>query len=182
VSEKLFAADSACALAILETCHGDAGGDAVWRITLRGLDKLLDDLGFSLAGKLAIAGAARDSFGAEFGMDTAMQKRLGDKFRTHRADITDLLGVPDGAVDHTYAPAIAAIAERSRRLAPIAAELHALANAGKLTRSIEDLAHSYLHMAVNRMIRTAPRAHEVVLYDLLRRHYDGLAARQRKAG
>jgi hypothetical protein len=44
-------------------------------------------------------------------------------------------------------------------------------------RSVTQLVHSYLHMHVNRMIRTAQRMHELVLYDLLRRHYDAVLAR-----
>ncbi len=176
LAEQLFCADSDAALAIIGACEGDAGTDAMWRLAFAGVDKLLDDLGLSLAEKLALATAARDAFGAEHGITTAFQKQLGDKYRRHSKELAALLAAaPDG--DHLYAPAIAAFAVRSQRLRPLGQRLRALVSAGKLTKSLDDLVHSYVHMHVNRMIRSSQRAHELVLYDLLRRHYDGLVAR-----
>lgn len=75
---------------------------------------------------------------------------------------------------------LAGFAARSARLRPIGDELRALEAAGRLTQPLAELAHSYLHMHVNRMIRSAPRLHEVVLHDLLRRHHEGVVARQRQ--
>jgi thiopeptide-type bacteriocin biosynthesis protein len=179
LAEQLFAADSAAVLAIVEASSGDAGADAAWRLCLRGIDRLLADLGFDLAARLAIMTRARDEFGAEVGMDTAFQKRLGDKFRAHRAEIAELLAAPDDAPDHPFAPGLAALAARSAANAPIAAELRRRASA--LTVPLERLAPSYVHMHANRMLSAQARMQEVVLYDLLRRHYDGEAARARKA-
>ena len=53
LAERLFCADSACAIDILGMLDGDAGNDARWRLALRGIDQLLDDLGFDLAARLA---------------------------------------------------------------------------------------------------------------------------------
>ena len=178
LAEQLFEADSAAVLAIVEASGGDAGADAAWRLCLRGIDRLLGDLGFDLATKLAILTRMRDELGAEVGMDTAFQKRLGEKFRTHKAEIAALLAAPDDAPDHPFAPGLAALAARSRANAPIAAELRARAAA--LTAPLERLAPSYVHMHANRMLSAQARMQEVVLYDLLRRHYDGEAARARK--
>jgi thiopeptide-type bacteriocin biosynthesis protein len=69
------------------------------------------------------------------------------------------------------------IAERSRVQAPLAAHLRTLEGEGKLRSPVLELVHSFIHMHVNRMIRSAARMHELVLYDLLRRHYDGMIAR-----
>jgi thiopeptide-type bacteriocin biosynthesis protein len=110
-------------------------------------------------------------------MDTALQKRLGDKFRKHGKELASLLAASADDPDHDYAPGLVAFAARSQRLRPLAQRLRTLASAGALTQSIETLVHSYVHMHVNRMIRSSQRAHELVLYDLLRRHYDGLVAR-----
>ena len=46
---------------------------------------------------------------------------------------------------------------------------------------IADLAPSFIHMHVNRMIRSAARAHELVLYDFHQLH-ESRAARARKGG
>lgn len=179
LAEQLFAADSDAALAIIRACEGDAGADAAWRVTLRGIDQLMDDLGFSLADKHRTITAARDAFGAEFGMDTAFQKRLGEKYRTHGKELAALLAAAPDA-DHPFSPALDAFARRSEQVRPIAAQLRVLAEEGGLDQSLESLASSYIHMHVNRMIRSAARAHELVLYDLLRRHYDGQLARAKQ--
>jgi thiopeptide-type bacteriocin biosynthesis protein len=178
-AEHLFHADSECALAILESLEGDAGAEAAWRLALRGMDRMLDDLGFSLTDKLAIATAARDDFGRELGIDTAFQKRLGNKYRTHRNEIAVLLDTPDDDPDHPFGPAFQIFAGRSATLRPLGQHLRELAAADRLSQSLTQLAHSYLHMHVNRMIRSSQRFHELVLYDLLRRHYDGVLARHR---
>ncbi len=177
LAEQLFCADSDAALAIVGACEGDAGADAMWRLAVRGCDQLLDDLGLSLTDKRAVMTAARDAFGAEHGMDTALQKRLGDKFRKHGKELAALLAAPADDPDHAYAPGLAAFALRSQRVRPLAQRLRTLLAAGALTQSLDALVHSYIHMHVNRMVRSAQRAHELVLYDLLRRHYDGLVAR-----
>ena len=71
---------------------------------------------------------------------------------------------------------------RSERLAPLCAELRARAAAGRLNQSLADLAPSFIHMHVNRMIRSAARAHELVLYDFLFQLHESRAARARKGG
>ena len=44
------------------------------------------------------------------------------------------------------------------------------------------MAASFVHMHVNRLIRSAQRAHEMVLYDFLHLLYESREARQRKGG
>jgi hypothetical protein len=63
-------------------------------------------------------------------------------------------------------------------LAPAAQELRAAAGAGRLSAGIPELAMSLAHMHVNRMLRSAQRAQELVLYELLGRAYSSQAARR----
>lgn len=79
------------------------------------------------------------------------------------------------------AAALEVLRGRSERSAPWVRELRARESAGSLTQPVEQLADSYMHMHVNRMLRTAARAQEFVLYDLLHRLYESRAARQRRA-
>jgi lantibiotic biosynthesis protein len=62
---------------------------------------------------------------------------------------------------------------------PLVAQLDALAAAGTLASSRAELADSLVHMHVNRMMRSHQRQHEFVIYDLLKRHYEGLIARSK---
>ncbi len=165
LGEALFAADSEAVLAIVDDTAGDRGAQARWRLAACGLDLLMADLGLDLPARLALTTSLRDSFGAEMGMDTAFQRRLGDKFRTVRVELAAMIaGEPHPA-----------FVERSHKLAPIAAALRT----APLERTRMDLVGSYLHMHVNRMLASLQRRQELVLYDFLRRHYDGVRARAR---
>jgi thiopeptide-type bacteriocin biosynthesis protein len=178
LAERLFWADSACVVDILGMLDGDAGNDARWRLALRGIDQLLDDLGFDLATRLAIMRRVRDGFAREHRVETSVgfQRGLGDKYRKERAPLATLLDRAHDA-DSDLAPGLERIAARSAANAPILAELRAAEQRGQLTAPIVELVPSYIHMHVNRLIRSAQRAHELVLYDLLVRLYESQAAR-----
>ena len=77
---------------------------------------------------------------------------------------------------HPLAPGLDLLTRRSAAIAPIAAELHRLARAGRLTQTMPRLAMSYVHMFANRLLRTSALAQELVIYDLLAR-----LARERRA-
>ena len=176
--ERLFHADSEAVLAIVELLEGDAGADARWRLALYGIDRLLDDLGLDLEGKRALMGRMRASFAREFAVDTAFEKQLGERFRRERAALSVLLAPAIGA-DHPLAPGVEIFAERSRRQTAVAADLRAAERAGRLTAPVDQLAWSLAHMHANRMLRSAARAQELVIYDFLLRHYESQAARRK---
>jgi thiopeptide-type bacteriocin biosynthesis protein len=178
LAERLFCADSACVLDILGMLAGDAGIDARWRLALRGIDQLFDDLGFDLAGRLAIMRHTRDGFAREHRVEDAVgfQRGLGDKYRKERGALESLLDHARDA-EGDLAPGLERFAARSAANAPIIAELRAAEQRGALAVSLTDLTPSYIHMHVNRLIRSAQRAHELVLYDLLTRLYESRVAR-----
>jgi thiopeptide-type bacteriocin biosynthesis protein len=181
LAEQLFAADSEAVLQIVEASSGDEGAEAAWRLTLRGLDRLLGDLGLDTIARRDMMTRARDGFGAEQNMNTALQKQLGEKYRAYKDEIAALLAAADDDEDHPYSPGLAAFAQRSAASAAACAELRRRDAEGMLTSSVGELAHSFAHMHVNRMLTNSARAQELVLYDLLRRHYDGVVARARAA-
>jgi thiopeptide-type bacteriocin biosynthesis protein len=74
------------------------------------------------------------------------------------------------------------LSRRSALNAPIVDELLELERGGRLNQTLGELAPSYIHMHVNRIIRSAQRAHEMVLYDFLYLLYESRSARERKSG
>jgi thiopeptide-type bacteriocin biosynthesis protein len=177
LSERLFQADSDAALAIVELLAGDGAADARWRLALRGMDQLLADLGYDLAGKLRILRGCRDGFGREFGVSGPVEKQLGDKFRKQRAELEALLDVTKDA-DSALAEAFPAFTRRSLALAPVAAALRDATT--PLAVPLDQLAGSYLHMHANRLLRSAARPQELVIYDFLVRLYESRVARAKK--
>ena len=176
-AERIFHADSQAVADILRLLPGDAGADVRWRVALCGIDQLFGDLGLGLARKLAIARGARRGYGREFGADGAFQHAVGARFRRERASLELML---DGPADP--APAIAgclqALSRRSAAVAMAATQIRELATTspGSAT-GLEEVAVSLAHMHVNRLLRSAQRAQELVLYEMLDRLYVSRAAR-----
>jgi thiopeptide-type bacteriocin biosynthesis protein len=179
LAERLFQVDSDAALAILGMLEGDEGADVRWRLTLRGIDALLADLGLDAEAKMRVMGRLREGYSREFGGGKGLRVQLDQRFRQEWRSLIPLLD-PAGDEASELAPALAVLRQRSERLAPVVAGLRELEQAGRLNSPLADLAPSYVHMHVNRMIRSAARAHELVLYDFLHQIYESRAARERK--
>lgn len=176
LAEQLFQADSEAALAIVAACAGDSGADVRWRLCLLGMDRLLDDLGFDREAKQTFCQRARCAFQNEFHANSNLRRQLGEKYRQERQALAWLLD-PDRQENHALAWGGQLLQQRSRQLQPIIAHLlHAEAQ-GQLAAPLREIARSYLHMHANRLLRSLQRQQELVLYDLLARHYEALAAR-----
>jgi thiopeptide-type bacteriocin biosynthesis protein len=177
LAEQVFAADSDVVLTIMEPLWGDAGLDLRWRLALRGIDLLFDDLGLTLPEKRSVTRGAREGFGREFGIDAAFRSRVSRRYRAQRTDLEAVLD-PGQTPPGPLAPGLAALRRRSLRLSPVMAELRRLDAAGQLSTPLTDIARSYAHMHVNRLLRSAHRAQELVLYELLERAYSTQAGRR----
>jgi thiopeptide-type bacteriocin biosynthesis protein len=180
-SERLFMVDSEAVVAVLAMLDGDEGADARWRLALYGTDQLLGDLGLDPAAKLAVMGDLRTTFAQEFAGGSDLKPiriQLDQRLRGERKSLDTLLYASDA--EHPLAPGLEVFAQRSEHLAPIVAELAAREKAGELTAPLLQIAPSYVHMHVNRIIRSAGRAHEMVIYDFLYQLYQSRSAREKK--
>jgi len=175
-SESIFHADSEAVMEIMRQLPGDAGAELRWRIGLRGIDQLLGDLGLTLAGKRDLARAARQGYGRELGAGAAFQHAISARFRKERPSLEPLLGGTAGpAMPDEVAGCLRALECRSAAIAEPARQLRALAGSGP---GLQALAMSLAHMHVNRLLRSAQRAQELVLYEMLDRLYTSRAARE----
>jgi thiopeptide-type bacteriocin biosynthesis protein len=109
-------------------------------------------------------------------VDGEFKHAVSERFRAERPRLEPLLNSAQDPPPELRA-AVHAVDRRSATIAPATAELRRLAAAGQLTTSITDLAMSYAHMHVNRLLRSAQRAQELVLYELLARLYSSRAGR-----
>jgi lantibiotic biosynthesis protein len=175
LAEQVFAADSEAVLRIVAALSGDAGLDLRWRLAMLGIDLLFEDLGLSLEEKRSVARRSREGFAREFRIDGGFRNEVGKRYRAERASLETLLG--GGEAAPPLAGGAEALRARSLRLAPVTAELRRCAAAGHVSQPMTDLAASYAHMHVNRLVRSAQRVHELVLYELLDRAYSSQAGR-----
>jgi lantibiotic biosynthesis protein len=177
LAERVFHADSETVLDVVRQLPGDAGAELRWRVALRGIDLLFDDLGLTLDQKRAISRRARRGYGSEFGANGDFSREVSRRYRQERASVEALLD-PHRDPPPELAASLRALHQRSTALAPVTQELRALADAGRLSVDLPELAMSLAHMHVNRMLRSAQRAQELVLYELLDRAYSSQAARR----
>jgi thiopeptide-type bacteriocin biosynthesis protein len=109
--------------------------------------------------------------------DKALRLQLDQKLRGAQRELAPLLA--GGAATDALAPALAPFERRTRDLAPLAAAMARLEAEGRLTAPVREMAPSFVHMHVNRLIRSAARAHEMVLYDFLHQLFTSREARQK---
>ena len=176
LAEEIFAADSDAALALVSRLAGDAGLDVRWRITLWGMDRLLRDLGLDLAARQQVIVRARATLGRKLGVDAALERALGARYRQERLALEALVA-PALSEDHPLAGAAEIFAERSVRVAAGAAALRQASAEGKLSASMTALAGDFVHLHANRMLRGVSSRQELVIYDLLARLYQSRQAR-----
>jgi thiopeptide-type bacteriocin biosynthesis protein len=165
VAEEIFHADSDAVVELLSALEDQ---NHRWRMALLGMDSLLTDLRLELEAKERIARRLRDAFGKEHRIDTRFREKLGQRFRDER----------EGLERFFDATRPEALRRRAERLTPLADRLQALEQDGRLTESVETLAESFLHMHANRLLRSAHRRQELVLYDFLARLYRAQLARR----
>jgi thiopeptide-type bacteriocin biosynthesis protein len=178
LAERLFAADSTAALALLSLLTEDAAGNVRWRLALLSVARLLADLKLSpRLARTAVAGW-RDDLAREGATRSGWPTRtqLGEIARRQRSAIDGLQKPLELASDPVIARAMVILDERSAVLSAWEAELCALEREGALGWPRLELARSYVHMAVNRLLLSDHLAQEAVVYDLLDRAYAAAAA------
>jgi thiopeptide-type bacteriocin biosynthesis protein len=142
-----------------------------------GLDQLLADCGFDDQAKRAAVERWRDSFQRDFKIDAPGKKQLSDKFRKERQKLESLFdALPQSSGEWQFARN--ALARRSVIVSEAVRKLRMLAAEGKLEADVADLAMSFSHMHINRLMRSSQRAHELVLYDFLFQIYGSRMARK----
>jgi lantibiotic biosynthesis protein len=174
--ESIFEADSDAVLDIIALLSGDEGMDARWRLTLRGSDMLLDDLGLSWDERRKAMRSLRDAYRIEHRVDATLRRQVGERFRRESASLVDLVRRSNDAASD-LSPGLDVLAARSARIRPLGEELRALGDAGRLVTPLPDIARSLVHMHANRLLRSAQRAQELVIYDFLDRVYTSIAER-----
>lgn len=175
--EEWFEADSDTVLALLPLLRAVGALDLRWRLALVAMRDSLDVLGLVPEEQILLLARSRDGFARGAGDGPALETSLAKKYRAERAAIERLLV---GSAPVEFAPALASLAERREKLTKPAKTLAEARARGSLLGELGDLAGSLLHMDINRLLRSAQNAHEVVLYDLLRRHLQATSGRSRK--
>jgi thiopeptide-type bacteriocin biosynthesis protein len=173
LAERLFAADSAAALAMVSEYGGTTHADQRALLTMAGIDRLFADFGLGPAERVELlASWAPDS--------TEFHRQQGEAYRRLRESLQSVLD--GGGVHPELRPGLEAIARRSIELVPVIATLHEALSSGAVEATTEQLLLSYTHMFVNRVEAVEPARVEARYYDFIRRtHVAGLARARARA-
>lgn len=170
IAERLFHVDSDVVLELLETLSGKDGGER-WRAALVGIDALLADAGLGPSEREMLVRETRTAYTKDFRVASGFRPKVAERFRNERRTLEALLDSSEST------PWQESFCRRSERLAPIFAQLRAHEGAGRLSSPLTNLLPSYAHMHANRLLRSAHRRQELVLYEFLARLYHSRVVR-----
>jgi thiopeptide-type bacteriocin biosynthesis protein len=177
LSETMFHGDSEAVLAMIESCPAALIEETRWQLALAGVDRLLSDFELDLSAKAEFAAQRCEGFRNEFGLTDQVRVQLNKKFRDARTSVAnavayrlrDFEGEPSRSLER-----------RSRVCRDVFRRLRDLDET--LSTRPKELLVSYAHMFFNRLFPTAQREQEMVVYELLSRHYSSAIAKKRAAG
>ncbi len=166
LAEKLFYHESKMIVNLLDAIGGDEGEQIRWLFGIRALDTMLSNVGFSEDEKLEFMERLKTSFGLEFGMNKHLKKQLDKKFREYRDNISFIMELKEEEGSE-YNVLLELLDQKTRESSPVIKQL--ITSLDK--RTLHNYVGSYAHMLMNRLFRSKNRLHEMVVYDLLYRHY-----------
>lgn len=164
-SEHLFCIDSRMYLEFLHQTDGDEREELKWLWGLRNIDRLLHAAGLNTTAKQMLIEKARNRFAEEFSMDRNLKSQIDRRYRFCRKKIEEFM-----AGSHTLLHIMTAYELQLQNL------WQEVCGMVKDESVREDILISHIHMAVNRLISSGQRLHELMMYDFLSRHYTSLAA------
>lgn len=172
LAEQIFCADS---IAVAEALHSKLFSNDEhnrWLYAIASIDRLLYDFEFNMEDKKSLLLELSRSYGKEFGKNKDLAKQLSAKYRQHRENINGLLSGESEHVIHEVLDKRSLLAEDAVK------KLLKMYKQGQMSVSKNDLLSSLIHMSMNRIFRNNNRLHEMVIYDLLFRHYKSALARK----
>lgn len=176
LAEDIFFADSEAVLKVLQTLRSEKRSEPRWQIALLGTDMLLSDFHFNMEAKVKLMEHLRAKYHGEFQVGASVKQSFAETFRADRRRLESLL---DSGSDRNQQLKLVrhALELRSTKVTQAGDTLDLLAQRGTLHADMWELARSFVHMHINRLLCVSPRQHECILYDFLFRLYDGQLAR-----
>jgi len=165
-SETLFFHESKMISEFLDLIDGDEGEELRWLFGVRAIDSLLGDFKFTEDDKLKLLENLHIGFGNEFGMNRFLKKQLEKKFRVEKDKMKTFLDFKTETAGD-YKPLLEILERKSKNTLTTVSTI--LDDIKEVT--LNNLMGSYIHMLMNRLFRSKNRLHEMVVYDLLYRHY-----------
>lgn len=176
LSEAVFEADSDAALQVLAATASPEGAADRWQAAMYGMESYLNAFGFDARKKIALLSRSRRGFLDEMHAPRWYEHRLGERFRKFRPILSGIHDRRDEPRQQSH-PWASAMRRHRKAVEALVADVMRAASSGGI--DVEVLATSYMHMHVNRMLRSSQKLQEGILYDFLIRLLESDEARSR---
>ncbi len=172
-TESLFQVDSRYTIEMLQLIARYGNEDHKWKIGLKSIDAYLHLFDSGVAARMALIKSMSDAFRQEYRFNPKNMRVLNDFYRNKRKIVENILQGTDE--DPLMQQLFILLRKRDKQLSGIARTIKALCSKHGLDH--KDYVGSYIHMHINRLIPASNRLHELLLYDYVRRLYEGTLAR-----
>ncbi|NQT77426.1 MAG: hypothetical protein HQ565_06905 [Bacteroidetes bacterium] len=169
LAEQLFYLDTSAFMELINEQRESKDENERWLFAILAIDSFLQDFNISLEEKKDLLLELNRSFGKEFGKDKQLARQLSEKFRNFRERINTLLIEGEDAEHKIYLKDI--LRRRTSSGQKYVNTILDHYRRGEAEVPLKDFLSSLIHMSMNRIFRSSPRMHEMVVYDLLFRHY-----------
>ena len=171
--EKLFRHDSEMVTDMLSTIEYLPEKETYrWLFSLKDIDTMLSDFGYSLEERHTLAKSLADGFGKEFNINESTIQQFSNIYRTSKNNIFKFMHGDDEQSGGLYS----LINQRSEKTKDIVRQMLDMCPDRK---RFENIVHSLIHMTMNRIFVAQQRKHEVVLYGFLARYYRSEVAKNK---
>lgn len=178
LSEDIFFHQSKAVLNFISMLQGDEGEQYRWQVALKAIDHFLDAFNYTIEQKKDLIKVLDKSFGEEFNIKSAEQKKISERFSTHKQLVQSVMnGIAKENEDLGKAISVFEVENKIYKTC-----IEEILNAPSINRRINKLNQimpAFLHMFINRLFVSNQRKIELVIYDYLFRYYQSKMAREK---
>jgi thiopeptide-type bacteriocin biosynthesis protein len=153
-SESIFHADSDLCITIIKERKLTNSEPKTWLYALKSVDEFFNSFGVDISKKHELISIMFENFWVEHGSNKAIKKLIEKKFRFFDGEIAEI--IQNKSLDFFI--------QRD-------GQIRQLTFGSLNTDDIHNLLFSYIHMTVNRLMKSKARLHELVIYGLLQKYY-----------
>lgn len=170
-AHQLFCADSNAVLLLSsESRWRDQG--LRWVTLAQGINRYFDDFGLYPMERIALLTRVFERMRSDLTFDSDLGDWLSARYRLERTRLDESLEADASDEANTRW-----LRQRSISNVAIVESLRHQISSGAIAASLDGYLESILHMHANRVLRSAHRLHELVVYNFLSRHYRSTQAR-----
>ncbi len=177
LSEQFFKIDSIYTLRLLHIINENEDETVRWLYSLCAIDKILNAFKFELSEKIYLLQKLSVSFGKEFGLNKGLKLQLDKKYSDNRLNIRNFFERKNG--NQEYITIYNLLDDFENSITVVSVAIIEILEIHNSSISKNDLVSNFIHMHCNRLFISNQRTHELVLYNLLYKHYSSVMARSK---